>query len=309
MTKLQFVVKTGLCSEAGLHADIWLKLIEWSGRESQEMLIHEAGGDGFFPGAVDTVKFDLPGDFGPIAEIEVRKEDVPGAPSWFLESIRAIDLDTGTECLVTFGDALSSGKWFSPRNGLLHRRHVPSAEVFWCARDLSVYPADNHHFLAVMFRSRDAASWTSARYLTGNFRGDEYYFVTLGGYADGTGKMISCKFNQDDDADTFRAYLNAGKFLGSWNDMDYEKHLIEPLDGESEQALAEAVILAGRNFMMHGHRPTACLTAGNCAVFVNSLLASIGYPADYRMQKGTFWVDSNQGMLFDKSFFHLPVDR
>jgi hypothetical protein len=307
MAKLKFVLKTGSCSQSGACSDIWVRLIAWNRRESPEMRLHHPCVRGFEPGATDTIILEYPGEYVSIAQIEVRRGDVPRALSWQLENIRVTNLDTGEECSVDFGDSLAPGVWFSPFSGLVHRRHVPSAEVFWCARDLSVYPQGNHHFLAVIFRSLDAAFFNYPGFLTEESKGDVHYFLTLGGYADGAGKMIYCLFNQEDDACAFREYLNSGKFLGSWSDMDYESHLVEPLKGKSEQELAQAIILAGMNFMMHEKRPVAGKTAGNCAMFVNSLLASIGYPAEYRQKRGLFWVsDSCEELLMDAACFFPP---
>jgi hypothetical protein len=307
MAKLKFVLKTGSSSQGGACSDLWVRLIDWSSRESSEVRLHRACDKGFEPGSSETVIIESPRDFGSLAQIEVRRDDVPRALSWQLENIRLTNLDTREEYFVDFCDNLSTGVWFSPFSGLVHRRHVPSAEVFWCARDLSVYPQGNHHFLAVMFRSRDAALFNHPRFLTEQNNGDVHYFITLGGYADGAGKMLYCLFNQEDDAGAFREYLGSGKFLGSWSDMDYESHLIEPLDGKSEQDLSLAIIQAGRNFMMHEKRPEASKAAGNCAMFVNSLLASIGYPSEYRQKRGLFWVSEPcDELLMDAACFFPP---
>ncbi|NTU97774.1 MAG: hypothetical protein HGA62_08190 [Chlorobiaceae bacterium] len=307
MTRLKFVVQTGDCSQACSCSDIWCRIIDWSGLKSPELKIRGSAEGAFQPGSSFAVILDVPGTYGPISEIEVRKDDVPEAYHWLLEKIKTSNLDTEDECTFNFSEGASAGEWFSPDNGLVHRRRVPVAEVFWCARDLSVYPDQNHHFLAIAFRSRNAASRLYPMHLTEESMSDIRYFLTLGGYAEGAGKMMCSRFNQEDDADTFRTYLNSGKYFGSWYDMDYEKHVIEPLEGKNEMELAGDIIRAGMNFMMHEDRPRADCSRRNCATFVNTLLASLGYPENYRVRKGAFWVDDCcEETLMDTSFFLLP---
>lgn len=307
MARLKFVVKTGNCPKVCSCSDIWCSIVDWSGLRSPEMKILQAGEGPFEPGCSITVVLEVPGEYGPISEIEIRKGNVPEESFWLLENIQVSNLDTEEESAFSFCDNSSAGEWFSPVNGLVHKRCVPVGKVFWCARDLSVYPAHNHHFLAISFRSINAASRLYPGYLTEESRDTIHYFLTLGGYAEGAEKMICCLFNQIDDAETFRIYLDSGKIFGSWYDMDYEKHVIEPLEGKSEKELVGDIIRAAMNFMMHEHRPLACRAEGNCATFVNSLLASIGYPAKYRADRGAFWVgDQCEEILMDTSFFSPP---
>ncbi|NTV98623.1 MAG: hypothetical protein HGA70_05620 [Chlorobiaceae bacterium] len=306
MARFKFLVKTGGCSPSGTFSDVWCRIVDWRGMESPEIQIHRIGEEGLEPGTSMTVLLDVPGDYDPVAEIEVRTDNTPEDSFWLLEKIEVTNLDTRDECSFAFNDNSSAGELFSTLNEVVHRRTAPAAEVFWCARDLSVYPDQNHHFLAIMFRNRNAAALMYPEYLTDTDPVNGHYFMTLGGYAEGTGKMMCCQFNQEDDADTFRTYLNTGKFFGSWYDMDYERHLIQPLNGKSELELAESIIRAGKCFMMHENRPEACQQAGNCATFVNSLLAALGYSSGYRTERGTFWVAPCEENLMDISFFSPP---
>jgi hypothetical protein len=309
MARLKFLVKTGDSSLNANDSDIWCRIVDSSGRQSHELLVHHAGDPGLEPGRSMTIIRDVPGNFGPIHGIEVRKSDGLDGSFWHLEKIHAVNIETEDECVFAFNDISLEGELFSSSAGLMHRRTVPAAEVFWCARDLSVFPAQNHHFLAVTFRNRNAACRICPEFIAEKRQGYADSLVTLGGYADGLGTMMQCHFNHPDDAETFSTYVNSGKFFGSWCDMDFQRHRIEPLQGKNEIELAGAVIQAGWNFMMHEKRPAACLETGNCGIFVNSLLASLGYPSRYRKEQGAFWVAKCDEPLIDTSFFSPPAQQ
>lgn len=182
-------------------------------------------------------------------------------------------------------------------------------EVYWAARDLANSPVGNHHFLGIIFKNQSAADFIrdtmQVDYLTEEKDGQTYYFMSVGGFADGLGDRIYCEFNEMNDIHSMREFLDPKEHT-KWYlpDLDYEGHRVPLLPRWNSRRQIQAVIRAAQNFQAHSPVINFNLYNRNCATFANSLLASLGYSREARKELGKFQgVDWGEENTLDLSYF------
>ncbi|MBD1911907.1 MULTISPECIES: VCBS repeat-containing protein [unclassified Leptolyngbya] len=181
--------------------------------------------------------------------------------------------------------------------------------VYWAARDLANSPLGNHHFLSIIFNNQKAADFIrdtmQVDYLTEEKDGQTYYFMSVGGFANGLGDRIYCEFNEKNDIHSIREYIDPKEHVRWYSpDLDYEGHYIPPLPHWNSRQQIQNIIRAAKNFQAHSPIINFNLYNRNCATFANSLLASLGYSRQARKDLGQFQgVDWGEENTLDLSYF------
>jgi hypothetical protein len=167
--------------------------------------------------------------------------------------------------------------------------------VYWSARDLSGSPIGNHHFLLIVFENKAVADLFNQRhsitYMSEAVDQKNTYFATLGGFCK-DGKLVF-EANNRTDVKAVREWIDPEKHT-SWYkpDLDLENHEINPRKLDSSDTngmkLVDKISNAAKTYQRKGP-VNYRVNDENCSCWVNTLLKSVGFSAEYRHLKGEFY--------------------
>jgi hypothetical protein len=193
------------------------------------------------------------------------------------------------------------------------------AGVYWSARDLDPSPIGNHHFITIVWQSKEQADAFLERYGVGynsfaNQVGIAVHYTTLGVQTDdgsGSGSII-IEFNNASDVQAVKEEVNPGEYIHWYApDYDFEAHLMPfGLSSSGFGRLGDfmkAVLSGAQNFNRHheaGTRLPYSLFEQNCACIANSEFNALGFSASDRERLGEFsGIDIGEENLVDAGYF------
>jgi hypothetical protein len=193
------------------------------------------------------------------------------------------------------------------------------AGVYWSARDLDPSPIGNHHFITIIWQSKEQADAFLERYGVGcstfnNQVGLPVHFTTLGVQTDdgsGSGSIV-IEFNYSSDVQAVKEEVNPDQYIHFYApDYDLEAHLMPfGLSSRGFGRLGEymqAVLVGAQNFNRHheaGTRLPYSLLDQNCACIANSEFNALGFSSSDRERLGEFsGVDIGEENLVDSGYF------
>jgi hypothetical protein len=193
------------------------------------------------------------------------------------------------------------------------------AGVYWSARDLDPSPIGNHHFITIIWQSKEQADAFLERYGVGystfaNQVGLPVHYTTMGVQTDdgsGSGSIV-IEFNYSSDVQAVKEEVNPDQYIHWYApDYDLEAHLMPfGLSSSGFGRLGEfmqAVLVGAQNFNRHheaGTRLPYSLFQQNCACIANSQFNALGFSAADRERLGEFsGVDIGEENLVDAGYF------
>lgn len=193
------------------------------------------------------------------------------------------------------------------------------AGVYWSARDLDPSPIGNHHFITIVWQSKEQADAFRERYGVGyssfgNQVGLPVHFTTMGVQTDdgsGSGSIV-IEFNYASDVQAVKEEVNPEEYIHWYApDYDLEAHLMPfGLSSAGFGRLGEfmkATMASARNFNRHYEAGTTLpysLLEQNCACIANSQFNALGFSASDRERLGEFsGIDIGEENLVDPGYF------
>ena len=165
--------------------------------------------------------------------------------------------------------------------------------VSWAARDLGGVPIGNHHFVLIQFADKAAADAFTAKYGKSIEVQEEdgTYFITLGGFKKGKGRLLF-QSNDPDDVKSVREMLDPKEHTRWYkSDLDLETHEVSmPGKYSSSGEFIEALVDRSQNFAKNEEKDNVkyALANENCSAYVNTLMSSAGVDTATRTSAGEF---------------------
>ncbi len=180
---------------------------------------------------------------------------------------------------------------------------MPSPKVYWSVRDLDNYAFGNHHFLQFENVNKDG-------YESFNLGNNKHIF-TMGATVD-NGRMKSYISNNGSDITSILEDIYG---TSSLYDYDLESHLLSPPNGMTYENLVNNLLSACEAYKVNEiSHPVTYINSGswfdpysdtgNCATWVNSILAYVGFSEADRNALGEFnGIDWGEENLLDMRYF------
>jgi hypothetical protein len=197
---------------------------------------------------------------------------------------------------------------------------VPDSGVYWCSRDMAPGPIGNHHFFIFVYQDEAEARrvtqrwqrWNIGYHRETNDDGQNIFFTTMGVGEDDNGNIVF-NFNPESDLWAVNEIVKEANTDALSPDWDLQGSYISHLDSmtnfPSYEALMNAILERIFNFKEQseiGNVVGYDITDENCAAGLNSILACLGFPADYRETMGEFWgVDWGEEDIIPATYFTM----